>query len=310
MTASASDPLELFLAMLAAERGAAANTLAAYRRDLEGAEEVLGNLARAEGSALARLGQAWAGLAPASLARKCSALRQFYGFLVDEGLRGDDPSPALPRPRTRRPLPRLLSHDEVARMLAQAEEEAATGTAPPLRLLALLELLYGSGLRASELVSLPLAAVPRDAPFLHVTGKGGQQRLVPVSTRAAQALSRWLAVRPAGGTRLFPSRRGQGHLTRVRLFQLLRELAVRAGIAPEKVSPHVLRHAFATHLLEGGADLRVLQTLLGHADIATTQIYTHVEAARLVALVNARHPLGGGRISGAADSLAGGGAPD
>jgi integrase/recombinase XerD len=179
-------------------------------------------------------------------------------------------------------------------------------------MLALLELLYGSGLRASELVSLPLAAVPRDAPFLHVPGKGGQQRLVPVGTRAAQALARWLAVRPGGGTRLFPSSSAQGHLTRVRLFQLLRELATRAGIAAEKVSPHVLRHAFATHLLEGGADLRVLQTLLGHADIATTQIYTHVEAARLVALVNARHPLAGGSAAGtgSADGLARGSAAD
>jgi integrase/recombinase XerD len=158
-------------------------------------------------------------------------------------------------------------------------------------MLALLELLYGSGLRASELVSLPLAAVPRDAPFLTITGKGGQQRMVPVSNRARQALSRWLALRPAGSKLLFPSRSGKGHLTRIRLFQLLRALAARAGLDPEKVSPHVLRHAFATHLLEGGADLRVLQTLLGHADIATTQIYTHVDSARLVALVNARHPL-------------------
>ncbi len=158
-------------------------------------------------------------------------------------------------------------------------------------MLVLLELLYGSGLRASELVSLPRSAAPRDAPFLAVTGKGGQQRMVPVSTRAAAALSRWLALQPTGERYLFPSRGKEGHLTRIRLFQLLRELAVRAGIAAEKVSPHVLRHAFATHLLEGGADLRVLQTLLGHADIATTQIYTHVESARLVKLVNQRHPL-------------------
>lgn len=158
-------------------------------------------------------------------------------------------------------------------------------------MLALLELLYGSGLRATELVSLPLAAVPRDAPFLTVTGKGGQQRMVPVSTRARQALSRWLALRTDQSKALFPSTSRQGHLTRIRLFQLLRALAARAGIDPEKVSPHVLRHAFATHLLEGGADLRVLQTMLGHADISTTQIYTHVDSARLVALVNGRHPL-------------------
>ena len=155
----------------------------------------------------------------------------------------------------------------------------------------MLELLYGSGLRASELVSLPLAAVPRDAPFLTVTGKGSQQRMVPISRRATAALSRWLDLRTGDAPCLFPS--GKGHLSRVRLFQLLKALALRAGLDPARVSPHVLRHAFATHLLEGGADLRVLQTLLGHADIATTQIYTHVDAARLVALVNERHPLAG-----------------
>ena len=277
--------------MLAAERGAAANTLLAYRRDLEGAEDALGDLAAADAGALESLGEKWADLAPSSLARKCSALRQFYGFLIDEGLRKDDPSPALPRPRTRRPLPRLLDHGQVETLLARAEEEAAGERPEAVRMLALIEMLYGSGLRATELVSLPRAAVPRDAPFLTVTGKGGQQRMVPVSTRARHALSRWLALRPPESRHLFPSRGGGGHLTRVRLFQLLRELAGRAGLDPAKVSPHVLRHAFATHLLEGGADLRVLQTLLGHADITTTQIYTHVDAARLVALVNARHPL-------------------
>lgn len=275
--------------MLAAERGAAANTLAAYRRDLEGAEEALGDLAAADGPALARLAGAWSGLAPATVARKSSALRQFYGFLLDEGLRADDPSPALPRPAARRPLPKILSHAEVEALFAQAEAEAESGRAENLRLLTLLELLYGSGLRASEAVGLPLAAAPRDAPFLTVTGKGSQQRMVPISKRAREALSRWLALRPPGGRYLFPSR-GK-HLSRIRLFQLLKELAARAGIDPARVGPHVLRHAFATHLLEGGADLRMLQTLLGHADIATTQIYTHVDAARLVALVNERHPL-------------------
>jgi integrase/recombinase XerD len=291
--------------MLSAERGAAANTIAAYRRDLEGAEEVIGNLAVADGPALSSLGQAWSGLAASSLARKCSALRQFYGFLVDDGLRKDDPSPALPRPRTQRPLPRLLSHHDVDLLFGRAEEEAAGDRPEAVRLLTLLELLYGSGLRASELVSLPLNAVPRDAPFLTITGKGGQQRMVPVGTRARAALSRWLAVRPEGSRHLFPSRGVQGHLTRVRLFQLLRDLAARAGIAPDRVSPHVLRHAFATHLLEGGADLRVLQMLLGHADIATTEIYTHVDSARLVALVNARHPLA--QHSGASRVSTGGG---
>lgn len=285
--------VELFLAMLAAQRGAAANTLAAYRRDLAGAAQVIGPLARATTQALERLGAAWSGLAPSSLARKASALRQFYGFLVDEGLRGDDPSSALPRPRARRPLPRLLGHAEVAALFEAAEADAAGGSPEALRLLAFLELLYGSGLRATELVSLPLSAVPRDAPFLAITGKGGAQRMVPVSARATKALAEWLAVRGRGGRYVFPSPRG-GHLSRVRLFQLLRDLALRAGLDPEKVSPHVLRHAFATHLLEGGADLRVLQTLLGHADIATTQIYTHVDAARLVHLVNQRHPLARG----------------
>jgi integrase/recombinase XerD len=275
--------------MLAAERGAAINTLAAYRRDLEVAEELLGDLAEADRNDLARLAGKWADLAPSTVARKASALRQFYGFLVDEGLREDDPSAALPRPATRRPLPKILSHTGVEALFARAELEAEGERPAAVRLLAFLELLYGSGLRASELVSLPLAAVPRDAPFLTIIGKGGQQRMVPVSGRARQALSRWLAVRPAEGKFLFPSR-GK-HLTRVRLFQLLKELAARAGLDPAKLSPHVLRHAFATHLLEGGADLRVLQTLLGHADIATTQIYTHVDAARLVALVNERHPL-------------------
>lgn len=278
-----------FLAMLAAERGAAPNTLAAYRRDLEGAEAILGDLAGADSERLATLARAWSDLAPASIARKSSALRQFYGFLVDEGVRSDDPSAALPRPPARRPLPKILSHAEVEALFRQAEREAAGDEARPLRTLALLELLYGSGLRATELVSLPLAAVPRDAPLLTVLGKGGQARMVPVGAAAAAALSRWMAVRPSGRF-LFPSWGGK-HLTRVRLFQLLKDLALRAGLSPHKVSPHVLRHAFATHLLEGGADLRVLQTLLGHADIATTQIYTHVDSARLVALVNERHPL-------------------
>lgn len=278
-----------FLAMLAAERGAAANTLAAYRRDLEGAEELIGDLTAAPRAKLSQLGGAWASLAPSTVARKSSALRQFYGFLIDEGLRADDPSAALPRPATRRPLPKILSHDGIAALFARAELEAGTGEARAVRSLALLELLYGSGLRATELVSLPISAAPRDAPFLTVTGKGGQARLVPVSRRASDALARWLPLRDAESLWMFPSR--SKHLTRVRLFQLLKDLATRAGLDPAKVSPHVLRHAFATHLLEGGADLRVLQTLLGHADIATTQIYTHVDAARLVALVNERHPL-------------------
>ncbi len=277
--------------MLAAERGAAANTLAAYRRDLEGADELLGNLVGAGKADLGKLAGKWGDLAPSSVARKSSALRQFFGFLVDEGLRKDDPSAALPRPAARRPLPKILGHGEVEALFERAALEAEGGNPLAIRMLALLELLYGSGLRATELVGLPLAAVPRDAPFLTVTGKGSQQRMVPVSRRAQQALARWLEVRNSASSFLFPSR--TKHITRIRLFQMVKELAARAGLDPAKVSPHVLRHAFATHLLEGGADLRVLQTLLGHADIATTQIYTHVDSARLVALVNERHPLAG-----------------
>lgn len=282
--------------MLAAERGAARNTILAYGRDLAQAEELLGGtLAEASAAQLARIGQGWSSFAPATLARKISALRQFFGFLLDEGLREDDPTHALPRPATRRPLPKILGHNEVERLFATAEDEAAGDDPAAVRLLVLLELLYGSGLRASELVSLPLSALPRDAPLMTVTGKGGQARMVPVSQRARAALSRWLRLRDAGSPWLFPSR--HGHLTRVRLFQLLKKLAARADLPPEKLSPHVLRHAFATHLLEGGADLRALQTMLGHADISTTQIYTHVDAARLVKLVNERHPLARARSS-------------
>jgi integrase/recombinase XerD len=291
--------IEDFLAMLAAERGAARNTIEAYRRDLEQAEGLVGDLAGAGPADLEKLGHGWSDLAPSSLARKASALRQFYGFLAEEGRRSDDPSHALPRPVPRRPLPKILSHDQVEALFARAELEAAGDAAPAVRQLTLLEMLYGSGLRATELVSLPLSAVPRDAPFLTVTGKGGASRMVPVSGRARMALSRWLPLRPegqkAGAKFLFPSR--TGHISRVRLFQILKELAIRAELDPAKLSPHVLRHAFATHLLEGGADLRALQLLLGHADIATTQIYTHVDAARLVRLVNERHPLARSRNS-------------
>nr|WP_137678626.1 tyrosine recombinase [Parerythrobacter lutipelagi] len=284
-----SAAIDDFLAMLAAERGAAANTLAAYRRDLEGAEQLVGQLDTISSERLGKVAKAWAEFAPSTIARKSSALRQFFSFLVDEGHRNDDPSHALPRPLPRRPLPKILSHAEVDQLFSRAESDAGTNSPARVRMLVLLELLYGSGLRATELVSLPVSAVPRDAPFLTVTGKGGQARMVPVSNRAKQAISKWLALSGGNSGYLFPS--GKGHLTRIRLYQLLKELAVRAELDPSKVSPHVLRHAFATHLLEGGADLRVLQTMLGHADIATTQIYTHVDSARLVSLVNERHPL-------------------
>lgn len=289
---------DAFLDMLSAERGAAANTLSAYRRDLDGAEELIGDLAHASRVDVAKLPSAWASLAPSTVARKASALRQFFGFALDEGWRKDDPSGALPNPQTRRPLPKVLSHDAVDTLFARAELEASSAKPVSVRQLALLELLYGSGLRASELVSLPLVALPRDAPVMTITGKGGVSRMVPISDRARDSLSEWLAIRPPepASPFLFPSRNNK-HLSRVRLFQMLKELSVRAGLDPAGISPHVLRHAFATHLLEGGADLRMLQTLLGHADIATTQIYTHVDAARLVELVNTRHPLGSKRVA-------------
>ena len=280
--------VDRFLDMMAAEAGASRNTLLAYRSDLAAAAEV-GELGTATADGLGELGRAWAGLSPATVARRAAALRRFYGFLHDEGLRADDPSAALPRPATERPLPRILEPDEVEAMFREAEGRAASGQPAALRNLALLELLYGSGLRATELVSLPRGALRRQEPFLILRGKGAKERLVPISERAHAAVAGWLPHVPAKSGWLFPG--GKAHLSRVRLFQLVREMAGVAGIAPDRVSPHVLRHAFATHLLAGGADLRVLQALLGHADIATTQIYTHVDSARLVELVNQRHPL-------------------
>jgi integrase/recombinase XerD len=281
--------VDRFLDMMAAEAGASRHTLAAYRNDLERAAEAAGSLGAASPIDLQRLGSSWAELAPSTVARRSAALRRFFGFLVDEGLRSDDPSAALPRPRFERPLPRILDADEVRRMFEAAEDRAASGEGIALRNLALLELLYGSGLRASELVSLARGAVRPKQPLLMVRGKGSKERLVPISTRAQAAVAKWTVQLPSGSLWLFPG--GKSHLSRVRLVQIVRAMAADAGIAPERVSPHVLRHAFATHLLSGGADLRVLQSLLGHADIATTQIYTHVESARLVELVNARHPL-------------------
>lgn len=283
--------IDRFLAMMAAERGAARNTLLAYRNDLSDAAILLGDLAGADMAALADLARHWADLAPSSLTRRSSALRGFYAFLEDEGVRADNPSAGLARPSLRRPLPKVLSHADVDALFAVIDERLARQPVTPsdLRLAALIELLYGSGLRASELVSLPARALATDQPFLILRGKGGRERLVPISDRARAAVAAWRPHVPDGSQFLFPSARS--HLSRVRLFQLVRALAAEAGIDPARVSPHVLRHAFATHLLEGGADLRALQAMLGHADIATTQIYTHVDASRLVALVNARHPL-------------------
>ena len=282
--------VDRFLDMMAAEAGASRHTLAAYRNDLERASEALGSpLCTANADDLARLGPRWAELAPSTVARRSAALRRFFGFLVEDGLRSEDPSAALPRPRFERPLPRILEEAEVARMFESAENRAASGEPSALRNLALLELLYGSGLRASELLGLPRGAVRTGQPFLMVRGKGSKERLVPISSRAEAAVARWAETVPRSSLWLFPG--GKSHLSRMRLFQIVRQMAADAHIAPDRVSPHVLRHAFATHLLSGGADLRVLQSLLGHADIATTQIYTHVDSARLVELVNARHPL-------------------
>ncbi len=286
--------IDRFLDMLAADRGAATNTLAAYGRDLAQAAVALaphGGLQSAGPTALAALVSSWDTLAAATLARKMSTLSGFYRFCIDDGLRTDDPSQSLARPKTNRPLPRLLGHDDIAALFTLLEAEAAAKDSPEgaLRLLALVELLYGSGLRATELVTLPRRAYTPDRPYLIVSGKGGKERLVPLSDRSRAALARWTLYLPPGTPWLFPV--GAQPLSRVRLFQLLRAAAARAGIAPERISPHVLRHAFATHLLEGGADLRALQTLLGHADIATTEIYTHIDSRRLVELVNARHPL-------------------
>jgi len=282
--------VDRFLDMLAAEAGASPNTLAAYRNDLEKSEQDLGcELGEANPDALAKLGEKWAGLAASTVARRSSALRRFYRFLVDDELRVDDPSAALPQPKLQRPLPRVLGEPEVESIFEAVGDKAASGEPLAQRNLALLELLYGSGLRASEVISLPRGAVRPGQAFLILRGKGSKERLVPISSRAEAAVKAWLGNVPASSPWLFPG--GKKHISRMRLFQLVREMAAGAGIAPERISPHVLRHAFATHLLSGGADLRVLQALLGHADIATTQIYTHVDAARLVQLVNERHPL-------------------
>ena len=282
--------IEAFLEMLAAEAGAARNTLLAYRRDLEGASELLGgNLAGATTDRLRGLGEAWMELKRATVARKSAALRRFFGFLHDEGVRADDPSAALPRPGAERPLPKVLDHQAVDALFREIEARKATGEVAALRMAALVELLYGSGLRATELVSLPRNAVSPDKPFLILKGKGGRERLVPISDRARAAVAEYAAHVPRDSAFLFPS--GRMHLSRVRLHQLVKALAADAGIPPERISPHVLRHAFATHLLEGGADLRAVQMLLGHADISTTQIYTHVDSRRLIELVNSRHPL-------------------
>lgn len=295
-----NDPplIERFLEMLAAESGASANTLAAYRSDLEQASRILhGGLAMAERDQLINMAEQWRDLKNSSVARKSASLRRFYGFLVEEGFRANDPAAALPRPTIARALPKILSHEEIARLFEHLEEQLASVpiNAKAARSSALLELLYGSGLRASELIALPRRSLVGDQPYLIIRGKGDKERLVPISDAARQAVRRWNNVIADGEKYLFPSR--NGHISRIRLYQIIKQLAADAGINPGKISPHVLRHAFASHLLEGGADLRSLQTLLGHSDISTTQIYTHIDSARLVELVNARHPLGRTNLS-------------
>lgn len=292
MTGEDARLIERFLEMLAAEAGAARNTILAYRTDLEKASTLLdGKLVQAGEAEMAKLGEEWMPLARATVARKAAALRRFYAFLQEEGFRADDPGKALPRPAAARPLPKVLDRGDVDRLFAEVDRRLAAEHPPvaDIRLSALLELLYGSGLRATELVSLPRTAIQGDRPFIILRGKGGRERLVPLSDRARAAVARWREHVPGGQPWLFPS--GKKHLSRVRLFQIVKALAAAAGVPPDRVGPHGLRHAFATHLLEGGADLRALQAMLGHADISTTQIYTHVDKARLVELVNANHPL-------------------
>lgn len=313
--------MEAFLEMLAAERGAADNTLDAYRRDLEHLAAFLAPRGRGPAQASAEDLRSYlgaletAGMAARTAARRLSALRQYYRFLVGEERRADDPTLQLSSPRQGRSLPKILSEEEVTGLL-----EAARRRQGPegLRLVAILELLYATGLRVSELVGLPAAAVARDPRLLIVRGKGGRERMVPLSEPARAALlayepARRSFLRRSGDERwLFPSRGGDGHLTRHRVAQLLKELAVEAGTDPRKVSPHVLRHAFASHLLAHGADLRAVQQMLGHADISTTQIYTHVLDERLKSLVRDHHPLAGatsGREAGADPAVTAAGLP-
>lgn len=292
--------IEAFLEMMAVERDASPHTLAAYGRDLADAETWLGDaggLMSAPQEAL----EAWfadlsrRGLSAATAARRRASVRQFYRFALGEGWRADDPSRRLDAPKQGRSLPKTLSRDEIEALLTAAG--AADSTAG-LRLITLVEMAYASGLRVSELLALRVEAVRRDPAYLIVRGKGGKERLAPLNSAARKAIKDWLDARDAvrkpnapDSVWLFPSHGKSGHLTPRRFAQLLDQAAVTAGIDPARVSPHVLRHAFATHLLEGGADLRVVQTLLGHADISTTQIYTHVATDRLAQVVHANHPL-------------------
>ena len=301
MPASPSDRrLEAFLEMLAAERGAARLTLAAYRNDLADLAGFLAGRGRSLDTADAAAlhdylaDAATRSLAPRTQARRLSAMRQFYRFLVLDGARGDDPTARLDAPRIGRPLPKILTESEIERLT----ETARKWPGPEgVRLRCILELLYATGLRVSELVTLPAAAAQRDPRVLLVRGKGGKERVVPLSEPSRRALAEYLDCRrdflKKGEVSrwLFPSRGEGGFLTRQRIGQLLKALALGANLDPARLSPHVLRHAFASHLLDGGADLRSVQQMLGHADIATTQIYTHVQGERLRRLVETAHPL-------------------
>ncbi len=299
MTGTTFALLDAFLDMMLAERNAALNTRAAYRRDLDEASRFMAQRAVSLHQASEEDVRAYiaslAVFAPRTQARRLSALRQFYRFLCSEGHRAEDPSRNIDPPRLGRVLPKYLSEEEVVALLkVVARHRGAEGA----RLKAMLELLYAAGLRVTELVSLPLDSVLFDRGLVQVKGKGGKERMVPLGDPAVAALKAWLPYRKEslGDKRaspfLFPSFSGRlGYMTRQRFFQLLKDIGIQAGLAPERLSPHVLRHAFATHLLEHGADLRSVQTMLGHADIATTQIYTHVATDRLTRTVTEHHPL-------------------
>ncbi len=297
--------------MMAAERGSSANTLAAYRRDLSEFHDICGDPGDADSAAVRTFmaDLALRGIAPASQSRKLSALRQFYRFLVNEGHREDDPTSVIDSPKPRRGLPKTLTIADVDGLIATARSEAENGEESPARrqvarrTLALLELLYATGLRISEVIALPASASRSDKPYLMVRGKGGRERIVPLNEAARQAVMLYRRdIESLPGSRtvsncarwLFPAQSRSGHLTRQTFARDLKALGRRAGFDADRLSPHVLRHAFATHLLAGGADLRAVQTLLGHADISTTQIYTHVLEERMRRLVHEEHPLADG----------------